>query len=64
MIQLHYYPSTAAMVPHIVLEEMGIDYERIFVDRAAGEHKRADYLALNPKETLNKSTDHTSRPLM
>ena len=36
------------MVPHIVLEEMGIDYERIFVDRAAGEHKRADYLALNP----------------
>ena len=25
MIQLHYYPSTAAMVPHIVLEEIGIE---------------------------------------
>ena len=23
-IQLHYYPSTAAMVPHIVLEELGV----------------------------------------
>ena len=26
MIQLHYYPSTAAMAPHILLEEMGVPY--------------------------------------
>jgi glutathione S-transferase len=36
MIRLHYYPSTAAMVPHIVLEELGARYERVFVDRAVG----------------------------
>jgi hypothetical protein len=24
MIKLHYYPSTAAMVPHILLEELGV----------------------------------------
>ena len=33
MIQLHYYPSTAAMVPHILLEEIGAPYERVLVDR-------------------------------
>ncbi|MDB5944491.1 MAG: Glutathione S-transferase (Glutathione transferase)-like protein [Ramlibacter sp.] len=48
MIRLHHYPSTAAMVPHILLEEIGVPYERVPVDRAAGEHKRPDYLKLNP----------------
>jgi glutathione S-transferase len=48
MIRLHYYPSTAAMVPHIVLEELGARYERVFVDRAVGAHPRPDNLRLNP----------------
>lgn len=48
MIQLHYYPSTAAMVPHIVLEEIGIPYQRVLVDRMQNAHKAPDYLQLNP----------------
>jgi glutathione S-transferase len=52
MIQLHHYPSTAAMVPHIVLEEIGIPYERVFVDRGAGEHREPAYLRLNPNGLL------------
>jgi glutathione S-transferase len=48
MIQLHYYPSTAAMVPHILLEEIGVPFERVLVDRAVGAHKAPDYLKLNP----------------
>ncbi|CAA9411203.1 MAG: Glutathione S-transferase [uncultured Ramlibacter sp.] len=48
MIQLHHYPSTAAMVPHIVLEELGVRYERVPVDRAANAHKEPAYLRLNP----------------
>ena len=48
MIQLHYAPSTASMVPHILLEEIGAPYQRVLVDRAGGEHKRPDYLKLNP----------------
>ena len=47
-LQLHYYPSTAAMVPHILLEEIGVRYERVLVDRMAGAHKTPDYLKLNP----------------
>ena len=48
MIQLHYYPSTASMVPHIVLEELGVPYERVLVDRTQGAHKAPAYLRLNP----------------
>jgi glutathione S-transferase len=47
-MQLHYYPSNASMVPHLVLEEIGAPYELVLVDRAHGAHKSADYLALNP----------------
>jgi glutathione S-transferase len=48
MIQLHYYPSTAAMVPHILLEEIGVPFERVLVDRMVGAHKTPEYLQLNP----------------
>jgi glutathione S-transferase len=48
MIQLHFTPSTASMVPHILLEELGVPYERVPVDRAANAHKSPAYLRLNP----------------
>ena len=48
MIQLHYYPSNASMIPHIVLEELGIPFELVLVDRSQNLHKSADYLKLNP----------------
>ncbi|MEO8023915.1 glutathione S-transferase family protein [Polaromonas sp.] len=48
MIQLYYDPSTASMVPHIVLEEIGVPYQRVLVDRMQNAHKSPDYLRLNP----------------
>jgi glutathione S-transferase len=48
MIQLHYYPSTAAMVPHILLEEIGVPFQRVLVDRMVNAHKTPEYLRLNP----------------
>ena len=57
MIQLHHYPSTAAMIPHIVLEEMGIPYELVLVDRARDAHKSPAYLQLNPNGLLPALTD-------
>jgi len=47
-MQLHYYPSTASMIPHIVLEELAIPYERVFVDRTQNRHKAPAFLQLNP----------------
>jgi glutathione S-transferase len=57
MIQLHYYPSTASMVPHIVLEEIGSPYERVLVDRAAGAHKSPQYVKLNPNGLIPVLTE-------
>lgn len=48
MIQLYYDPSTASMVPHIVLEEIGVPYQRVLVDRTQNAHKAPDFLRLNP----------------
>jgi glutathione S-transferase len=57
MIQLHHFPSTAAMVPHLVLEELGARYERVHVDRANDAHKAPDYLRLNPNGLLPTLVD-------
>lgn len=57
MIQLHYYPSTAAMVPHILLEEIGAPCEHVLVDREVAAHKTPAYLALNPNGLIPVLTD-------
>jgi glutathione S-transferase len=57
MIQLHYYPSTASMVPHILLEELGVPYERVLVDRTQDAQKTTAYLKLNPNGLIPVLTD-------
>ncbi len=48
MIELHYHPGNASMTPHMLLEELGVPYTRVFVDRKNGAHRAPAYLALNP----------------
>ena len=48
MLQLHYHPGNASLIPHLVLEEIGVPFELKHVDRSVAAHKSADYLALNP----------------
>lgn len=48
MIRLHFCPSTAAMVPHILLEELGVPYQRVLIDRDNGALDAPAYRALNP----------------
>lgn len=48
MMQLHYAPATASMIPHLLLEEIGAAYHRVEIDREAGGHKTPAYLRLNP----------------
>jgi glutathione S-transferase len=57
MIQLHYYPSNASMISHIVLEEMGVPFELVLVNRDVQAHKSADYLKLNPNGLIPAMTD-------
>jgi glutathione S-transferase len=48
MMQLHYAPGTAAMAPHILLEELGLPFEKVLVDTALGAHRTEAYRKLNP----------------
>jgi glutathione S-transferase len=48
MMQLHYYPSNASMVPHLLLHELGLPFELKLVDRTRNAHKSPEYLKLNP----------------
>lgn len=48
MITLYGMPSTAMMIPHILLRELGVGFELRLLDRAKEEHKQPAYLALNP----------------
>lgn len=57
MLQLHYYPSTAAMAPHMLLEEIGAPFELVLVDRPANAHKSPAYLTLNPNGLIPVLTD-------
>ena len=52
MRQLHYFPSTASMAPHILLEEMGLPFELVLIDRDHAGHKSPAYLRLNPNGTI------------
>jgi glutathione S-transferase len=57
MIQLHYYPATASMIPHMLLEELQVPYTRVLVDRAVDAHKSPAYLRLNPNGLIPALTD-------
>jgi len=57
MIQLHYSPGTAAMAPHILLEELGLPYDKLLVDTAQGMHHSDAYRRLNPNGLVPVLTD-------
>ncbi len=48
MYTLYYSPGAASMVVHWLLIEIGVPHTLHLLDTAAGEHKRPEYLALNP----------------
>lgn len=51
-LRLHWSPDSANIVVRIALEELGLAFQPVRVDRAAGEHKQPAYLALNPQGLL------------
>lgn len=48
MIQLYYSPGNASLAPHIVLQELGLDYQCLLVDRDNQAHRSESYRNLNP----------------
>jgi glutathione S-transferase len=48
MLKLYGGTRSRATIPQWYLEELGLPYEFVKLDMAAGEHKQPDYLAINP----------------
>lgn len=48
MYKLYWSMGSASMLPHGVLEELGLAYELQLVDTGKGQHREAAYLAINP----------------
>ena len=46
--RLHYAPDNASLIVRLALEELGVPYDTVLVDRAARAQRRPAYLALNP----------------
>ncbi len=49
MFTLYYAGGSCALASHIVLEEVGAEYEAVRLDLRANDQTTPDYLAINPK---------------
>src|SRR4051812_47245200 len=47
-LKFYYTPMSSATRIHWALEELGVSYDKIKVDLAAGDQRKPEYLALNP----------------
>lgn len=57
MYKLFYYPRNASWAPHLVLAEMGVNFELVLVDRKLNEQKSSEYLLLNPTGRIPTLSD-------
>ncbi|MBM6594510.1 glutathione S-transferase family protein [Microvirga pudoricolor] len=48
MLSLYYHPGNASLLPHIILREIGADFELRYVDRAKDQQHSEEYRRLNP----------------
>jgi glutathione S-transferase len=48
ILRLHYAPDNASLCVRLALEEAGLDYETVLVDRRRKAQKSQDFLAMNP----------------
>ena len=48
-IKLYYAPGACSLASHIAIEEAGVSYETQKLDLAAGDQRKPEYLAINPR---------------
>jgi glutathione S-transferase len=48
-ITLYYSPGACSLASHVVLEELGLDYEAVKISTAEGQQRSPAYLRINPR---------------
>ena len=48
-LTLYYSPGACSLASHIALEESGLAYDTVRISTAAGEQRKPEYLAINPR---------------
>jgi glutathione S-transferase len=48
-ITLYYSPGACSLAPHVVLEELGLDYAAVRISTAEGQQRSPEYLRINPR---------------
>lgn len=51
-LNFFYFPRACSLAPHIILEEVGLPYQRHLVDLRKEENLSEKYLKLNPKGAI------------
>ena len=51
-LRLHYAPDNASLILRLALEELGLDYEAVLVDRKTQGQTAPHYLRMNPNGTI------------
>ena len=60
-IRFYSWPQSSGFGVHWALEELGLEYEYVRLDRAKGEHRSAEYLAINPNGKVPALVDGEER---
>lgn len=57
MYKLYYHPGNASLAPHILLKEIDIPHELIYINRKLNEQKSEAYLKINPNGLIPTLVD-------
>ena len=60
-IKLYTWPHSSGTKVEWALEELGLSYERVVLDRAKGEHRAPAYLAVHPSGRVPALVDGDTR---
>jgi glutathione S-transferase len=60
-MKLYFNPQSRAMIAKWLLDEAGVNYELVAIDFQKGEHKRPEFLAINPAGKLPALVDGATK---
>ena len=61
---LYYAPDNASLVVRLALEELGVPYRNVLIDRSSGEQRGESYRAFNPQGLLPVLVDNDNATVL